>query len=346
MNYSLLEKLVFSPAVTGKEDMLKLINECMSSFCDSVEADKLGNIICTKSGKSSEKTVIIDAHIDSVGFVINKVYDEGFLEFEPLGGIDARILPATEIVIYGKETIKGVITSKPPHLTGSDENKIEIKDLLIDTGINDGTLKEIVSVGDTAIFKPRIDMLNNYVSGTNLDNKLGVYGVVEAFSRLKDVTLDFDLCAVFSVREELGLNGAYFNKKDANLAIVIDSTHGETHDEKCDETFSCGKGCAFGEGPNTDKYYLEKLKSVAEYKNIPYQVEILEGSSGTNAWAYQTLRQGIPCVLISFPLKYMHTPVETVSIKDIENLTDHITEFLKQLKSEEIKNSKLISIGD
>lgn len=347
MNYNLLEKLIYSPVVTGKEEnIIQFIKTQMSPLCDEITVDKSGNIICTKKGKNPSKTVILDAHIDCVGFVVKKVYDEGFLEFEPLGGIDSRILPATEVVIYGKKVCDGVITSKPPHLMENKEDKIEIKDLLIDTGINDGTVKNIISVGDVASYKPAFSVMNSYISATHLDNKAGVYAVIETFERLKNVTCEYNLCAIFSAKEELGLNGAYFNKTDGNLVVVIDATHGQTPDEKSDETFPCGKGCAFGEGPNIDKYYLEKLKKVAEEKNIPYQTEVLEGSSGTNAWAYQTLKKGIPCILISFPLKYMHTPVETSSINDIDNLTDHLFEFLTQLKQDEIKDCELLSIGD
>ena len=345
MNIDLLKNLCTTYGVSGREQAIcGLISDYMKNIADTVEIDGLGNIICTKFGKS-DKSVILDAHIDSVGFVINKIYENGFASFSSVGGIDDRILPAQEVVIHGKKDINGIITSKPPHLTKTDEKEINSDKLFIDTGINEN-IDEIITVGDLVSFKSSFDVLNKYVCATSLDNRAGVAAIIEVYSQFKDLELPYNLIAVFSTREEIGLKGAYYQKQKSNLAIVIDVTHGKTPDENRDLAFRCSKGVAFGYGPNIDKYYFNLLKSSADKHNISYQLEILEGSSGTNAWAYQTLNGGIPCLLLSFPLKYMHTPVECISIFDYDNMIEHLTTFLKNIDLKYLKSTNLELIGD
>ncbi len=345
MNIELLENLCLTYSVSGREQRIRdLICSYMKDVTDDIFIDNIGNVICTKYG-NGVKTVILDAHIDSVGFVVNKVYDNGFVSFSPVGGIDNRILPAQEVVIHGKEDICGIITSKPPHLTGKTEEEVDSKNLFVDTGITKDVDK-LITVGDLISFKSSFNVLNKYVSGTSLDNRAGVAAIIEIFSKLKNDKLPYNLSAVFSVREEIGLKGAYFQKNKSNLSIVIDVTHAKTPDENRDLAFKCGDGAALGYGPNIDRYYFEILKNTSDKHNIPYQIEILEGSSGTNAWAYQTLNKGIPCLLLSFPLKYMHTPVECISITDYDNMMEHITYFLKDINSNQLKSTDIRYIGD
>jgi len=270
---------------------------------------------------------------------------KGFLSFSSVGGIDERILSSQEVIIHGKEDVCGIITSKPPHITEKTEKHVDINNMFIDTGITENVDK-LISVGDLISFKSHFDVLNKYVSGTTLDNRAGIASIIEVFENLKDVKLPYNLKALFSVREEIGLRGAYFSANNADLMIVIDVTHGKTPDESRDVAFSCSKGVALGYGPNIDKYYYNLLIDSAKKNNLKYQVEILEGSSGTNAWAYQTLRQGILCLLLSFPLKYMHTPVECISISDYDNMVSHLTCFLKELDAEKIISNELTAVGD
>ncbi|MBO5453788.1 MAG: M42 family peptidase [Clostridia bacterium] len=346
MNIELLEKLCCTYGVSGCEkEVTTIITNVMKNLCDDIYVDKLGNIVCTKFG-TSDKTITLDAHIDSVGFIVNKIYDNGFIGFRTIGGIDVRILSSQEVVIHGKKNICGIITSKPPHITDKKDTDLNIKDMFIDTGLG-SDVDKLISIGDLISFRTHFDVLNDkYISGTSLDDRAGVATIINIFKHYKDRKLPYNLVGLFSVREEIGLKGAYFSKLKSDLMIVIDVTHAKTPDEKRDIAFECSKGVAIGYGPNIDKYYYDILIENALNKNIPHQIEILEGNSGTNAWAYQTLRQGTPCLLLSLPLKYMHTPVECISINDYDNMQMHLTEFLDNIHLNKIKTNNLIYAGD
>ena len=347
MNIDVLKDLCFSFGVSGKEsEVIQTVKKNILPYCTEVKFDKFGNLICSKFIDENLPTILIDAHIDSVGFIVKKVFDRGFISFDAIGGIDKRILPTSEVIIYGKEKIKGVITAKPPHLMSDEEkNKsIEIEDLFIDTGITNG-LDQIVSVGDLISYSPALDKMLNSVSGTYLDNRLGAYSVIEIFKSLNNYELPFNLSAVFTLQEEVGMIGSKYVNHSADLCIVIDVTHAKTPDEQSDEAFVSGKGAAIGVGPNINPCYSSLIIDFCKRKNINYQIEVLEGSSGTNAWKYQIKDKGLPCLVLSIPIKFMHTPVETASINDVDNITFMISEFLKTINTDTLKsNSGLVAL--
>ena len=348
MNIKLLKKLCSTFGVSGDETLISnVIKDIMTPLCDKMETDKYGNIYCYKISDVNAPTVMIDAHVDTVGFIVKKIFDRGFIQFETVGGIDAKILPGTEVVIKGKELVKGVVASKPPHLMNEKdkENVPKISEMYIDTGFSDQKAEKFISVGDLISFSPFCELMGKCVTGTYLDNRLGSMAIVDIFSKLIDVKLPFNLVGVFSRQEEIGLVGADFLNIQPDLCVVIDVTHGMTPDEKSDEVFKCGNGTAIGVGPNINRFYYDYVKTLCEYEKLLYQTEVLERNSGTNAWKYQLSNLGVPCLLLSVPIKFMHTSVETASVADYDNLVSISELLLKSLDNEILKvKSELIKI--
>ena len=333
MNFNLLKKLCETQGVSGNETLCRnLIKEIMTPLCDEIEDKAPGNLYCVKFAEDKNApTVVLDAHMDSVGFMVKEIKEKGVVKFDTIGGIDKRVLPASEVTLYGKKEIGGVISSIPPHLMKSGVN---VDKMVIDTGYINGGLEEILSVGDYVSYKQQLDIMGSCVTGTYLDNRAGVCVITEIFGYFKDEKLPFNLVGAFTVQEELGLKGAKLFDREASLAVVIDVTHGQTPDEKGNEVYECGKGTAIAYGPNVHTTYFDMAVNCAKNKNLDYQIEVLEGNSGTNAWAYQVNGLSVPSVIFSFPLKFMHTPVETMRISDYDNLKDILTAFLESLTAE------------
>ncbi len=343
MNFNLLKRLCTSFGVAGDEkECRNLIKEIMAPLCDEIEDRYPYNLYCTRYAEDKNAPyVILDAHMDSVGFMVKEIKEKGIVKFDTVGGIDSRVLPSLEVTLKGREKISGIISSIPPHLLKNDEGLKPVQ-MVVDTGYIKGGLEKILSVGDSISYKTQLDIMGDCVTGTYLDNRAGVCVIVETFENFKDKKLPFNLVAAFTVQEELGLKGAKLFDKDAALAVVIDVTHGQTPDEKGNESYECGKGTAIAFGPNVHTEYFDMAVNCAKERNLDFQIETLEGNSGTNAWAYQTSGLSVPSVIFSFPLKFMHTPVETMKISDYDNLKDILTAFLSELTAEKLNSISCI----
>lgn len=335
MDIKQLARLCNAFGVSGAESEVRAFLE-KEIQADETYTDKAGNLIAVKKSENPDAPVLLlDAHMDSVGLCVKEVAERGFLRVSSVGGMDAKILPNT-LVEVGKNHILGIVASKPPHLMDEKdrENAVPLEKLWIDTGDNASDIR----VGDRVRYAPRFTEMLSAVSGTYLDNRLGCALILEVFSALKDKKLPFTLKAVFSSGEESGLKGAKFSEIQADSALVLDVTFGKTPDETSDEALDCGQGVAIGMGSDLHRTISENLIECAEKAEISYQTEVLEGCSGTNAWAYQTLGLGIPCGLLSVPIRYMHTPVETVFKKDYDSALSLLLAYLSSLTAEEIQS--------
>lgn len=337
MNFELVKEMCTVYGASGREGTAReYIKNKMADFCEEIETDKYGNLFCKRTVDKNLKNVVLDAHTDTVGFVIKEICENGFLKFSALGGIDARVLPASEIIIHGKKDVLGVIASKPPHLMSEEDKKsnVKIENMFIDTGLENA--EDVISVGNIATYRPVLNKMGKSISGTYLDDRACCSAIIEIFEQLKGEDLPFNLIASFSVQEELGLSGARYQDLNPDVVIALDVTFGKTPDETRDLAFDCGKGCAIGFGPSLNKELYDIIKTQAENHNLPYQTEILEGSSGTNAWGYQINKKPAVCGLISLPIKFMHTPVETASISDYDNLVALTTTVLKNINKNQL----------
>ena len=318
-----LFELIKIKGVSGFElEIAEYLKNELLKTCDEVWINKHKSVIgLIKSEKENAKKIMVDAHLDQIGMMVKGIDEKGFVSFTNIGGIDERILPSSEVYILGKEKVYGVIGAKPPHLLTKEDSEKNpaIKDMLIDIGMNKEEAEKVIEVGDAIVMKSKpSELLDGKVSGMAMDNRSGIASVLYAIENLKS---DYDVYVVFSSQEETGLQGGYTAAAQIqpDLAIVIDVTHGETPDAKDKAgVFPLGSGAVICRGPNLDYDKTLKLIEIAKENNIKFEIEVAEGSSGTNAWLMQTCRQGVPCVLISIPLRYMHTSVETLLIGDIE----------------------------
>lgn len=334
----LLNELLSITALSGFEFAgLEKLKSIFERYLDDCEIDPSGNVLgYLRSGKEDAPLIMLDAHSDTIGLVASYFPGGGFIGFKTLGGFDPRVLPCQEVIIHGKEDIFGVIGAKPPHILSKEEMKkgVSLDDLLIDTGLSDEKLKELVQIGAPISVKTKHTLLGkDRFCGGGLDNRAGIATHLLAIEKLKGKNLSADICVVASHSEEIGRFGAKIaaDRLSPDFAIVVDVTHGDTPDGDKSKTCTLGKGPAVCLGPNLNRSLTSQLIKVLEEKNIEYQTEVETDDTGTNAWDIQVSSCGIPCVLISVPLRYMHTTVETLSISDIENSAEAISQFILSL---------------
>lgn len=310
--------------VSGSEDAVaRAVMELYRPFVDEVWIDISGSVIAVKRcGKPNAKRLMLDAHIDEIGLMVTEIDEKGFLRFCSIGGVDERILPACEVIVHGRRDLSGIISVKPPHIQTDEEMKqsLKIEDLAIDVGLDTQAASELVAVGDSVTFFRRpFSLSGGQFTAKSLDNRASVAALIYAAKQLSDKQLDIDVYFVSSVQEETGLAGATTAayKIDPTCALVIDVTHGITPDNSQD-AFEVGEGPAVSMGPNVSFVLCEMLTKIAKEAGISLHPEVSGGNTGTNAWAVQISRTGIAVAVISIPLKYMHTPVETASLNDIK----------------------------
>jgi len=318
------------------------ISELLEPFVDEIKTDAMGNLIAAKKcGKSGAKKLMLDAHMDEIGLIITDIDKSGFLRFSNLGGVDPRMLPARELKILTDPPVFGVIDTMPPHaLESVDSDKsIDAKKLYIDVGLSEEEAKRRIPLGTPAVFATGCKCLTeNVICGKSLDDRACVSIIIKAMEMLKDADLDVDVYCLISTQEELGMRGAVTGtfSIDPDYAIAIDVTHASTPDSKKGETMEMRAGAAIGVGPNMNQNITSKLFEVAKEKNIPFQTEVMGGSSGTNGWVIQVSREGVSTAVLSLPIKYMHTPVETMDIEDASAVANLVAEFVKTLGKEDM----------
>lgn len=316
-----------------EEGAAEIIEREITPFADDVRTDTMGNLIAIKRcGKEGAPCLLLEAHMDEIGLIVTG-YDNGYLRFNALGGVDPRMLPAREIKVLTDEPIYGVIDVMPPHaLSAEDMSKaLGIDKLYIDIGMDDEEAKAAVPVGTPCVYADGAFRLGeDAICGKSLDNRSCAAIIIKTMEALADKALDVDVCCLFSVQEEIGLRGAVTGTYGIapDYAIVLDVTFGKTPDVEAWKCLEMGGGPAIGAGPNTNRLFTKKIIGKAVEKGIPYQLEVLPGNSGTDAWVVQTTRQGVATALVSLPIKYMHSPVETMLTADAENIIRLLTEFI------------------
>lgn len=301
---------------------------------DEVSCDVMGNIIGVKRcGKPNARKLMIDAHIDEIGFVITG-YEEGFLKFSSLGSVDARMLPSSEIKILTQPPIYGVVDALPPHILKADEmeSTIKIEDLVIDIGMEQDAAMAAVPLGTSAVYNTQPRMLGDgQICAKALDDRACFAAIVKALKLVGDKPLPMDVYVTASTQEEVGTRGAgpaaYSIKPD--YAIIVDVGHAATPDCKSTETCPSGGGVIISVGPNMNRAFTARARQLAEQREIKHSISVEPtGNSGTNARVIQVSREGIATCLLGIPLKYMHTPNEVISLSDAEATARLIAELI------------------
>lgn len=332
-----IARLTNATGVSGDEFGVSAIAaELLKPYVDRVEIDKLGNVTGYRScGKPGAKTLMLDAHLDQIGFLITEVLDEGFCRFIGMG-VDQRMLLGSQLTVLTKEgPIPAVVSCIPPHLQNPGDNKksVPIEEMVLDLGMGGEQAKNTVRVGDYAAFSGEaLPLKNDLLCGKSMDDRSCFVCILYALEMLEGEELDVDLVILGSTKEEVGGHGAqaraYVDKPD--YAIAIDVCHAKTADSKPDDrVFDLGGGPVIGFGSNSIPRFARRLVEVARAKEIPHQVEAVPAHSGTNAWAIQTVESGVCTAVVSLPLKYMHSPVEVLKLSDVRQVARLLCEFVK-----------------
>lgn len=278
----------------------------------------------------NDYTILLDAHIDEVGMVVTDVSENGFLTVSKCGGIDLRHLPAKAVTVHGKSDIPAVFVSTPPHLSKSDEVPADITDCKIDTGLGSAA-KENISVGDFVTWRTTAATLcGDTVCGKAFDNRASVACLLEVAARLKGKKLPCNVMFLFSDAEELGLRGARTAafKTDADEAVIIDVSFGDAPDIPPTQCGKLGGGGMIGISPVLNGDITKAITNIAEQNSIPYQREVMGGTTGTNADVITLTKGGIKSGLISIPLRNMHTDIETVKLSDMLSVCDMLEQYI------------------
>ena len=322
--FYLLKELSETPGVSGQEERIRsAVSNHLAPLVDELRVDTLGNLIGFKQGANpSIGRVMLAAHMDEVGLIVTRL-DGGFLRFAPVGGVDMGALPAQEVTVHGRSDLPGLIASRPPHVLSAEEREKPFtqEQLFVDVGLSADMLAESVAVGDFVSIRRSAERLGKgHATGKALDNRVSLVVLIEALRILGSRSHAWDIYAVVTVQEEIGLRGATTAAFQVapDVGIALDVTYAEQPGAPAEESLPMGGGPAIGLGPNLHPKLRALLVDAAERSEIPFTNEVLPGHSGTDAWAMQVSQSGIPTALISVPVRNMHTAAESVALKDIE----------------------------
>ena len=335
-----LADLIEIPGTSGYEEQIaKKVSQTFERYCDEVNIDPFFNVYGRKSagGGPNRPKIMLAAHMDEIGLMVNGIDNDGFITFTTIGGVDQRILLAQEVIVHGKKDLFGVIGAVPPHLQQPDEAKkaVKIKDMTIDVGMTGEKVKELVSVGDIITFKsPLVSMNGSYVNGKSLDDRAGVALMLEVMKELDNLCYSADVYFVATVQEEVGMRGATVSafNLEPDIGIAIDVTHGSTPDASKDDTLPMTDGPVIDMGPNMHPKLTQHLIDIANEYGLTYQIDVNPNPTGTDARPIQISRNGVPTVLVEIPLRYMHTTVETIDMNSIKDASRILALFISSLK--------------
>lgn len=335
-----LQKLSDMRGVSGFEYRINdKIADMMKPFCDEVYITATGSVIGIKKAKNPTAKIMLEAHCDEIGLMVKNIDKDGFITFVTVGGVDRRILPSCEVTIHGKKDIWGVIGAKPPHLQTAGEAKksVKIENMAIDTGLSYDEVTKYIAIGDSITLSQSSGaLLNHSFSGKSIDDRGGIAVLLDVMKNIRNTQLSCDIYFIAAVQEEVGLRGAKTAayEVDPDMAIAIDVCHGITPDNS-ESAFETGSGTVISKGPNIHPKIAEKLQALADENKIKYSIDVDGGDTGTDAWTIQVTREGIATGLLSIPLKYMHTSVETVDLDDLTATSELLSAFIKDTKEAE-----------
>ncbi|MGI5915361.1 MAG: M42 family metallopeptidase [Anaerolineae bacterium] len=336
----LLRDLSTAHGVSGYEaQILDVVRRAYEPNTDEIRSDSLGNLIGLRRGQRPEgapvRSIMLAAHTDEIGLMVTG-FEKGFIRFTNVGGVDVRTILGQEVLVHGRRPLIGIIGSHPPHVTPPEErNKpIPMDKLFIDVGLTEERLHQEVRVGDMITMRRDfLSLAEGYVSGKSFDDRAGVVSLALCLEMLAGMRHEWDVYAVATSQEEVGLRGAQVSAYGIapDIAIAVDVGFGAQQGVSENESIAMDGGPAIAMGPNIHPAMYERLVAIARDHELKYQTEVAAGATGTDAWAIQVARSGIPCGLLSIPLRYMHTSVETICIRDIERTARLMALFIAGL---------------
>ncbi len=345
MNVDLLRRVCEAPGAPGFEYAIRdlLIDE-VEPLVDSIRVDNIGNVIAYIEGKDTTKTVMVAAHMDEIGFMVRHIDDRGFIKFLPLGGFDPKTLTAQRVIVHGKKDLVGVMGVKPIHvMTAAERAKMpEIGDYYIDLGMSKEEVLKYVKVGDCATRKRELIEMGDCVNAKSMDNRAGCFVLLEALRQLSKGKKkpSFNIAAVFTVQEEVGLRGAQAStleiQPDFSIALDVTIAFDTPGASEVEYVSRLGDGAAiklYDGSIISDRRMVDFLTATAEAKQIKYQYEMLP-AGGTDAGAMQKFTaSGSITGALSIPLRNMHQVIEMANKEDVDACTDLLAAALVSMDS-------------
>ncbi len=328
-----IKKLTNAYGVSGDEFQIsKIAAEMMAPYCDRVEIDDFGNVLGYRDcGIPGAKTVMLDAHIDQIGFLITEVTEEGFTT---VGGVDQRMLLGSELTVLTKKgPILGIVAAIPPHLQkdGDDKKSVPIPEMVVDIGMTGEQAKKVVRVGDYMAFaNDAMELQGDALCGKAFDDRACLVCLLHTMDLLQGKPLAVNVVVSASTKEETGFQGGISAgfKVQPDYAIAVDVTHARTGDAP-QVIVKLGDGPNVDMGSNSNPKFAKRVIEVARAKQIPHIVTSCPAGSGTNAWPIQMQGQGVTTLVVSLPLKYMHSPVEMLRMSDVKNVGKLLAAFIE-----------------
>jgi endoglucanase len=339
-----LKELISLPGLSGYEGPVReVIARTWQPLVDELSTSKLGSLHGLRHGCGSEPRprILLSAHMDAIGLMVTQ-NKNGFLRFTEIGGVDPRILPGQQVTVHGRRDLPGLVVQPPERLLppGHGDKPVAMEYLYVDTGLLPEEVAQLVRPGDLISFaQPPQELSGETLAGHSLDNRASVVAVTACLEELTKTRHAWDVWAVASVQEEETLGGALTSPFDIrpDIAVAIDVTFAKGPGVNNYRGFALGKGPTLGWGPNIHPALYKAFKEIADQLDIPNSMETSTRMSGTDAAGLQIVAEGIPTMVISIPLRYMHTPVELIAMKDVTRVGHLMAEFIARLEPDFIE---------
>lgn len=341
--FALLKQLTESPGPSGDErGVAATVEQLWRPLVDEIGVDRVGSLLAVKRGATdgaARPSVLLAAHHDELGLMVSQIIDHGgsgFLRVTNLGGVDRRQLLGQTVVVHGRETLVGVLGGLPnAMLPQKNRNQTyTYEHLVLDVGLPAERVRSLVSVGDFVSFRQPLQKLaGGRVSGKALDNRASVAAVTICLEQLQTRRHTWDVIAVATAQEETNYLGAYTSAhaRRPDIAVAIDVTHAKGPGSNDSELCELGSGPTLGLGAEVHPAVFRALMDAAKSLEMSVSTEPNANGQGTDAYALQTAREGIPTGLVMIPLRYMHTMVETAELNDIERVGRLLAEMIARL---------------
>lgn len=325
----LLKNLTDADGIGNVKTATAVAAEYLKETCEVLYTDNLGIVASIKGER--EYTLMLEAHIDQVGFIVTDIDQNGFLTVAKCGYTDLRSLPSRQVNIHGKQKVRGVFCATPPHLSEKDRTYEKIEELKIDSCLGKNA-KEIILVGDYVTFTGDFyELIGDRVCARSLDDRAGVAVLIELAKRFSSKKPPVNLVFCLSDMEEISMRGALTSafKIFPDEAIAIDVSFGDGPDINPDHCGKIGSGPMIGVSPVLDRGISDKLIKLAKENSVPYQTEVMGGSTSTDADVISLTKSGVKTGLVSIPLRNMHSDCETVSLSDVKDVCDLLETYVK-----------------
>jgi putative aminopeptidase FrvX len=344
-DFAFLKELVETPSPSGFEQPAQcVIRRQLEGVADGLQTDVMGNLIARLDGRGGPR-VMLAGHCDEIGFMVKYVDDRGFIYFGAIGGVDPHLCPGQRVTIHTDNgAIPGVIGKKAIHLIEAKDRDtvIKLKQQFIDIGCSSrDEVEKLIQIGDPVTFAVGVQTLqNNRATSRAFDDKMGAFIVTEVMKRIKKQGgIEADLFAVSTVQEEIGLRGAVTSSYGVqpDVGIVVEVTHATDYPDVEVSSIGrvvLGKGPVVARGANINPVLFKLLIETAKTENIPIQIIGAPRAVGNDANVMQLSRGGVATALLAIPLRYMHTPVETLSLSDIEQAIALLVAVLKRISKD------------